>query len=672
MLQEYSTPLTHQLTFDDESLYDFFALRATNRPDDRVAAYKEEGNQEWTYVTATDMLADIRAAAKGMMALGVRKGDSVAIYSTTRYQWGVIDFACAAVGAISIPIYQTDSAAQVNAIVEATHPKLAFGDGRQRCIALEQARQSSPSLSYVFDFLDQGLESLSAWGESVADEELDAAIDAVSTDDVDTIVFTSGSTGAPKGAQITHRNFIHTARCGWDVLPSATYQPSRIFLFLPLAHCFARYAEYLALGANGCVAYVPDTTHLLADIRSFKPTYLLAVPRVYEKIYNAASRKAGTGAKGRTFARATEHFIRWDTDNQEHRHHSIKEQLAHRFYEKTVDSAVSDALGGSVHWLMCGGAPMNLDLAHFYNGLDSIRFIEGYGMTETAAPCCVNFEYSTKIGTVGHPGPGISFRIASDGELLIKGDGVFPGYYENPEATRETFDSDGWLKTGDLATIDDSGFVSITGRKKDIIITAGGKNVTPSTAEEAIGTCPIVSNAVLVGDKKPFVAALITLEPAMLAKWLDQQGLPQLTLSQAAGNDAVRSFVQQYIDKANLGVSRAESVRKFVILDHDFSVDEGTLTPSLKIVRHAINERYADVINNDIYAPKTTDKLQPAPTRVLKSKTSEGLEKAHDEIAKAQANVSAKLKSTLAARRGTEEAGDADGGSEDTDEPREE
>ena len=358
-------------------------------------------------------------------------------------------------------------------------------------------------------------------------------------------------------------------------------------------------------GGQGVVGYLPGAKHLLADLRSFKPTYLLGVPRVFEKVYNAASQKAGAGIRGRVFAKAFDHFVQWSKDEQDGGHHSMVARAEHSFFMSVVGKSIRSALGPNLKYLACGGAPLNVDLAHFFNGMDGITFIQGYGMTETAAPFAATRVTDNVIGTVGQPAPGSSVRISDDGELQVKGPNVFMGYHNLPEKTAEVFTEDGWLRTGDLASIDDEGRITITGRKKDIIITAGGKNVSPIPMEQEIAKCPIVEHAVVVGDNRPFIGALVTLDPEGLAAWLPSVGLSADTpLDRVAATAAVHDEIQKYVDKANATVSRAESVRKFVVLDAQFTQENKCLTPSLKVVRPAVNRVFADVIDQQLYAGK--------------------------------------------------------------------
>ena len=630
MLREYSVAAIRPTT-EKDTIYSLLVDRVSRDPDDLIAQWQDDETRQWHDVTAGQMQERVREIAKGLIGLGVKAGSMVVIYAATCYEWGVVDFACAAIGAVSVPIYETDSAKQAASIVDDVDPVIAFAGDSSHAQTLDRIRDGRDGLKYVFNFKASGLDAVADFVEAVSDEELDRTIARVKADDMATIVYTSGSTGKPKGAMLSHRNFTHTVLNGYEVLNDMLYQPSRLLLFLPLAHCFARYIQCVAIGSHGVVGYIPSAKHLLADLRGFKPTYLLGVPRVFEKVYNAASQKAGAGIQGRVFAKAVDHFVQWSKDEQDGKGHTLVARLEHAFYMKTVGSSIRSALGPNLKYLACGGAPLNVDLAHFFNGFDGITFIQGYGMTETAAPCMVNFQDSNRVGSVGHPGCA-EVKLADDDELLIRGASVFLGYYKQPELTAEVLEPDGWLHTGDLARIDDDGFIYITGRKKDIIITAGGKNISPAPMEDTIGTCPIVSHAVVVGDGKPFISALIELDPEMVRSWLSEQGLdPDMPMAEVAQSDAVRAFVQQYVDQANSSVSRAESVRKFVILDEEFSQDKGTLTASMKVVRPKVLERYADVIDNVIYTPKKAARPVPRTVQLL-DRTTETVRQASESV----------------------------------------
>lgn len=662
MLREF-VPEPAYSTTDEDTVFALLSRRAKRDPDDLIAQWQDDETRRWHDVTAGEMLERVRAVAKGLLGLGVKAGSMVVIYSPTCYEWGVIDFACAAIGAVSVPVYETDSARQAASIIEEVDPIIAFAGDFAHTQTLEQIRDEHSSLRYVFNFKADGLDAVADFGEGVGEDTLDQVISRVKADDMLTIVYTSGSTGKPKGAMLSHRNFTHIVLNGYIILDEMLYQPNRLMLFLPLAHCFARYIQYVAIGGQGVVGYLPGAKHLLADLRSFKPTYLLGVPRVFEKVYNAASQKAGAGIRGRVFAKAFDHFVQWSKDEQETGRHSIAARAEHSFFMSVVGKSIRSALGPNMRYLACGGAPLNVDLAHFFNGMDGITFIQGYGMTETAAPMIVNWQDANRVGSVGKPGPGMGVRTDDDGELQVMGPNVFLGYYKKPELTADVKMADGWLKTGDLGTIDDDGFVYITGRKKDIIITAGGKNVSPAPMEDVINTCPIVSHGVVVGDGKPFIGALIELDQEMVRSWLAQQGLDSnMPMEQIAKNDAVRAFIQQYVEKANANVSRAESVRKFEILDEEFSQEKGTLTASLKVVRPKVLKRYENVIDNVLYAPKPSNKPLPKTVQIL-DRTTETVKQASESMRQASESVSPKVRQAFDTmqekiKKQTEDAGE--------------
>lgn len=643
MLREF-IPEPAYSTTDEDTVFALLSRRAERDPEDLIAQWQDDETRCWHDVTVGEMLERVRAVAKGLLGLGVKTGNMVVIYSPTCYEWGVVDFACAAIGAVSVPVYETDSAKQAESIVEEVNPVIAFAGDSAHTQTLEQIREEHSSLRYVFNFKADGLDAVADFGEGVSEDALDQVIARVKADDMLTIVYTSGSTGKPKGAMLSHRNFTHIVLNGYIILDEMLYQPNRLMLFLPLAHCFARYIQYVAIGGQGVVGYLPGAKHLLADLRSFKPTYLLGVPRVFEKVYNAASQKAGAGIRGRVFAKAFDHFVQWSKDEQETGHHSIAARAEHSFFMSVVGKSIRSALGPNMRYLACGGAPLNVDLAHFFNGMDDITFIQGYGMTETAAPMIVNWQDANRVGSVGKPGPGMGVRTDDDGELQVMGPNVFLGYYKKPELTADVKMADGWLKTGDLGTIDDDGFVYITGRKKDIIITAGGKNVSPAPMEDIINTCPIVSHGVVVGDGKPFIGALIELDQEMVRSWLAQQGLDSnMSMGQVARNDAVRAFIQQYVERANANVSRAESVRKFEILDEEFSQENGTLTASLKVVRPEVLKRYENIIDNVLYAPKPFNRPLPKTVQIL-DRTTETVKQASESMRQASESVSPKVR----------------------------
>ena len=605
IISEYTSPGDVTVN-DDETLYSLLTERIDSTGNATTIAARKTGPGAWSSITTGEFHRLVLAAAKGLIAFGVGKGDAVTLFSATRFEWGVLDFALAAIGAVNVPVYDTDSAAQAERIINDSGVKLAVTDNRERYDRLDSINDRCPGLQRILMMDGNALGALEGLGVSVSDEELEARIADTHADDLATIVYTSGSTGAPKGVELTHRNFLSVVRAGYECLGEVLCDNHpRLLLFLPLAHCFARFIQYCSIGSDdGVVGYLPDTKSLLPDLRSFKPTYLLGVPRVFEKVYNAASRKAGTGFKGRIFAQAAQCAREWSRTEQDGGKHSASQRARHAMFETSVYRAVRGALGPNIRYVACGGAPLSADLAHFFAGI-GLPMIQGYGMTETAAPFTVTRVNDNKIGTVGQPAPGSSVRIADDGEVQVRGANVFRGYHNLPEKTAETFTADGWLKTGDLGSLDEDGRLMITGRKKDIIITAGGKNVSPIPMEEEIAKCPIVEHAVVVGDGRPFIGALVTLDPEGLASWLPTIGQPaDLSLADVAALPQVREEIQPFVDRANATVSRAESVRKFVVLDAQFTQKNSCLTPSLKVVRPAVNRVFSGAIDQELYAGK--------------------------------------------------------------------
>ena len=605
MLTEYTTP-GHALTVrDNETIYTLLTDRLERSGADSPLTENKEPDGSWSTLTAGQFNDEVRAIAKGLIQFGIAKGDAVTIFSTTRVEWGLLDFALAAVGAVTVPIYDTDSAIQAERILNDSDVKLAIADNQERFDRLDSVFDHCPKLERILMLDANAIAALKGLGVMISDEELDERIAGVGADDLATIVYTSGSTGAPKGAELTHRNFVSITRAAAECVPEMLEGNARLLLFLPLAHCFARFIQYFVFTSDaGVIGYLPSTKTLPHDMQTFEPTFVLSVPRVFEKVYNAASRKAGTGFKGRIFAKAAEFAREWSEMEQRGERPDAKQRAEHAFYERLVYSSIRGAFGPRIKYLACGGAPLDRRLATFFNGI-GLTMIQGYGLTETAAPFAFTRVHDNVIGTVGQPVPGSSVRISATGELEVKGQNVFRGYHNLPEKTAETFAADGWLKTGDLASLDDEGHITLTGRAKDIIITAGGKNVAPIPMEQEIATCPIVEHAVVVGDNRPFVGAVVTLDQEGLENWLPTQKLPAgLTIEQAAGLPEVAAEIQKYVDRANAEVSRAESVRKFIVLPVTFTQENKCLTPSMKVVRPKVNEVFTDQIASGIYGAK--------------------------------------------------------------------
>lgn len=459
MLTEYTTPGAALTVSDSATVYSMLTDRiAATGPDLPLAEYKN-ADGAWTTMTAGDFNARVRAIAKGLIQFGIAKGDTVTIFSATRIEWGLLDFALAAIGAVTVPIYDTDSAAQAQRILNDADVKLAVADNQQRFDALDSVIDACPTLERILMLDAKALEALEGLGVMISDEELDERIAAVRADDLATIVYTSGSTGTPKGVELTHRNFTSITRSAQQCMPKVIEGEARLLLFLPLAHCFARMIQYFTIASDeGVVGYLGDTKTLLKDMQVFQPTFVLAVPRVFEKVYNAASRKAGTGWKGRMFAKAAAAAIAWSTMEQDGVKPTITQRAEHAKYEATVYRTIRSAFGPRIKYLASGGAPISTDLLHFFNGI-GIPMVQGYGMTETAAPFAFTRVEDLAIGSVGQPVPGSSVRISPEGELEVRGQNVFRGYHNLPEKTAEALTEDGWLRTGDLARIDDDGHI---------------------------------------------------------------------------------------------------------------------------------------------------------------------------------------------------------------------
>ena len=607
MLTEYTTPGESIEIRDDQTIYSLLTDRLARTGADTVIAAKKIGPGRWQNVTAGEFHERVVSAAKGLIALGITKGDAVTIFSSTRLEWGILDFALAAVGAVSVPIYDTDSAPQAQRIMNDSAVKLAFADNRERYDRLDSVKDHCPTLKQILMIDGNALGALEGLGVAVSDEELDEHVATVRTNDLATIVYTSGSTGNPKGAELTHKNFVSITIAASQALHEVVLDDHpRLLLFLPLAHCFARFIQYASIASDdGVVGYLPDTKSLLPDLRSFEPTYLLGVPRVFEKVYNAASQKAGHGPKGVVFASAVVAAQNYMKEISANGKASALTRARRAAFDPIVYSSLREVLGGRMKWIVAGGAPLDPELLAFFRGA-SVPVYEGYGLTETTAPCAFNpLGTPFHAGSVGVAFPGFSLRIAEDGEIQVKGRAVFPRYHKNDEATELSFTEDGWYATGDLGRIDNDGFLYITGRKKDLIITAGGKNVAPGPIEEAIQRCEFVSQALVLGDKRPFISALITLDEESLRPWLAAKGLDEnMSLEDASQNAAVRAEVQKWIDQANEGVSRAESVRKFIILPEEFTQENGLMTASMKVIRPKVIKRYSTLLNTQMYTKK--------------------------------------------------------------------
>lgn len=601
IVKQFTNPVKEPID-SDINLFDLLDNRAKRDPEGAMIEYKGDDGTWHPYSAQVfrDMVIDL---AKGLVGLGVNKGDSVAIVSRTRWEWTALDMAIMSIGALTVPVYETNSASQVSWIFNDSKVTLAIAEDDGQRDKIESVRDEVPTLRNVFVIEAGGLNAIKTYGESVTDAEFWEYKEASHGDDRATIVYTSGSTGTPKGVELTHRNFAFLVLSALQYMPRAGAWPNRrLLLFLPLSHVFARFLEFFSFGGTISLALSSNMKTMVKDFETFGPTLLLAVPRVYEKVYNAASQRAGTGFAGKTFMRAAENAREWSKAEQKGEQLPITGRIAHAFYEQVVYKKIRTIFGPNADFAITGGAPMDSELSHFFNGI-GMPVLEGYGMTETCGPVCVSLPEDNRIGTIGMPMCGITAGIAEDGELVVKGPLVCKGYHNNPGVTAQQI-TDGWLHTGDLGDISEDGFISITGRKKDLIITAGGKNVSPGLLEASVMTSPVVNQCLVIGDKKPFVAALVTLDLADANNWLESQGAkPEPDLASLAKNAIVHAEVERAVNAANEGVSRAESIRKFEILPDEFTEANGMLTPSLKTRRAQIVEHYRELIDDVIYVP---------------------------------------------------------------------
>lgn len=589
---------------DGITIYDIYADRAERMGDEPLYTYKENG--EWATKTGNEVLADIRQTAKGLLHYGLKKGDGVAFMCRTSYAWDVFDAAVMACGGVLATIYDTDSAEQIRNIVNNSDARLLVVETTDMRDKADGAEEECPTLEHIVCFENGGLDEIQAYGSGISDEQLDERIASVKKTDLCSIVYTSGSTAAPKGVEMTHEHYCTTALNLPDYMPDLLHQKDHnVLLFLPQAHSFARAINYICVASRMHIYIAQGIKTLIADLQVAKPSVMIVVPRVLEKVYNAASQKAGHGAKGVAFAAAVVAAQNYMKEVSAKGKAGALARARRAAFDPLVYASLREVLGGRAEWIVAGGAPLDPELLAFFRGA-GVPVYEGYGLTETTAPCAFNpLGVPYHQGSVGIAFPGFELRIAEDEEIQVKGTAVFPRYHKNEEASEDSFTEDGWYRTGDLGRIDDDGFLYIIGRKKDLIITAGGKNVSPGPIEEVIKRCEFVSQALVLGDKRPFISALITLDEDALRPWLESKGLNRdMPLEEAASNAAVRAEVQKWVDQANEGVSRAESVRKFIILPEEFTQENGLMTASMKVIRPKVIKRYATLLNTQMYIKK--------------------------------------------------------------------
>ena len=581
------------------NLNDLLARRVTADPQGTIMEVMSPQGT-WSAITASDFLEEVHGVARGLIASGIEPGDRVGIMSRTRYEWSLLDWSIWAAGAVTVPLYETSSAEQVEWILQDAGVKLLIVENEQLHSVASEAFDNAPQLSDSLVIDNGAISELRARGAEVPEEERNRRASLATLDSLATIIYTSGTTGRPKGVCLNHRNFYELSdNAATRLREVLDYGARRTLLFMPLAHVFARFIHVLVIPGGSVLGHVSDTEDLLPALASFQPTYILSVPRVFEKVYNASEQKAVAGGKGKIFHWAARASIAFSRARDTPHGPSLGLRVQHRIADKLVLSKLRAALGGHAQYAISGGAALGERLGHFFRGAGLV-VLEGYGLTETTAPTAVNVPDRVKIGTVGPPLPGCAIRVDADGEILVRGPHVFSQYHNNDEATRLAFDGE-WFRTGDLGSLDEDGYLRITGRKKEIIVTAGGKNVAPAVLEDRVRSHPLVSQVVVVGDGQPFIAAMITLDAEALPGWLSAHGHPAMSVSQAKETAHVRAALDQAIERANKAVSRAESIRKYVVLDTDFTVDNGYLTPSLKVKRTEVLRDYSREVDS-LYA----------------------------------------------------------------------
>jgi len=573
------------------------ARRATEQPR-AVMLRRKDAAGRWEDVTARQFADEVRAVARGLIAVGVAPGDRVALMSHTRYEWTLLDYALWSVGAVVVPIYETSSAEQVEWILSdsAARAVIVETEGFEQMIAA--ARDRLPALEHLWR-LREDLDKLIAGGGDVSDETAAERAKAATAADLATVIYTSGTTGRPKGCELTHENLLSVIRNTFMGPLAAIHSVSgaSTLLFLPLAHVFARVIEIGCLESGIVLGHCDDMANLLPELASFQPSFVLAVPRVFEKVYNGAESKAAADGKGKIFARAAATAVAYSEALGSPSGPGLRLRAEHAVFDRLVYNKLRAALGGHAALAISGGAALAPRLGHFFRGV-GVAVLEGYGLTETSAPVSVNRPDRQKIGTVGLPLPGVAVRIADDGEVLVRGKSIFPGYWRNDEATKDAFTADGWYATGDIGELDDEGFLSITGRKKEIIVTAGGKNVSPAVLEDRMRMHALISQCMVVGDGRPFVGVLVTIDPEAFESWKARHGKPSdATVADLRDDPDLRAEVQEAVDDANKAVSRAEAIKKFRILDVDFTQEDGHLSAKLGIKRSVLAKEFASEID---------------------------------------------------------------------------
>jgi long-chain acyl-CoA synthetase len=584
-LREYSTPETVDVPTTG-NLTDDVVRNAEEDPNGVAFCRPADGAYGWVDVTCAEFLDEVSAVAKGLIAAGIEPGDRVAIISRTRYEWTLVDYAIWFAAAVTVPIYESSSEEQISWILTDSGAKGVVAEDNGHVAKITAVRRDLAEIHHVWSFGDNAIDVLTRLGADVTDEELEKRRATAQPDDLATLIYTSGTTGRPKGCMLTHGNFQSELVVAVAELKELfDSEDASTLLFLPLAHVFARIIQIGAVKSRTRLGHSADIKNLLPQLQTFKPTFILAVPRVFEKVFNTASQNATADGKGRIFDRAAEVAIAYSRGEDAGRV-PLMVRAQHALFSRLVYSKLRAALGGKCEYAVSGGAPLGERLGHFYRGI-GLTVLEGYGLTETTAALTVNVPNALKIGTVGRPLPGTSVRVTDDGELVFRGGQVFTGYWNNPEATAEAIDADGWFHTGDVGEVDDEGFVRITGRKKEILVTAGGKNVAPAVLEDRVRAHALLSQCLVVGDGQPFIGALVTIDPEAFPAWAELHAKTG-SIAELTEDPDLRQEIHDAIEDANQAVSKAESIRKFTILPDDWTEEGGQLTPSLKLKRNVV------------------------------------------------------------------------------------
>ncbi len=580
---------------EQHSAAQFVFDNATNRP--QVIALKVRAEAGWTDVTTKQFHDQVLAVAQGLIAAGIQAGERVALMSKTRWEWTLFDFALLSIGAVVVPIYETSSAEQVEWILADSEAVAAVVESDDHAKLVEEVRDQAPKLRNVWQIEQDAVAELTAAGSGTAAAQVHARLSATTPDDLASLIYTSGTTGRPKGCELTHANFLSEVSEVSAGLKHLFNEGTSTLLFLPIAHVFGRAIQMGAIANGTTLGHTADIKNLIADFGQFRPTFVLSVPRVFEKVYNTAKQRAHGDGKGAIFDRAEAVAIRY-SESLDERGPGFVLKAQHALFDKLVYSKLRAALGGQCTSAISGGAPLGARLGHFFRGI-GVTIYEGYGLTETTAGACLNMEDKIKVGSVGRPIPGMSVSIADDGEVLLAGPIVFNGYWRNEAATNEALNNAGgkrWFHTGDIGEIDNDGFLKITGRKKELIVTAGGKNVAPAVLEDRVRAHWLISQCLVVGDQQPFIAALITIDPEALPAWSEKTGKSGLSMDELVDDPDLRTEVQHAIDDANRAVSKAEAIKKFTILRSDWTEATGQLTPSLKLKRNVVMNECASEI----------------------------------------------------------------------------